>query len=53
MNTINYNESHIFDEPELSKQMVAISEALRNPYQVIPDSIIEELVNELKTADVR
>jgi len=39
-------------EAQVAKQMVAISEALRNPYQVIPDSIIEELVNELKTADV-
>lgn len=52
MNTIYYNESHILDEPKLSKQMKAISEALRNPFQVIPDSINEELVNEFKTADV-
>jgi len=52
MNTIYYNESHILDEPELSKQTLAISEVLLNPCQVIPDSIIEELVNEIKTADV-
>lgn len=39
-------------EAQIARQMVTISEALRNPYQVIPDSIIEELVNELKTSDV-
>ncbi|WP_180350185.1 hypothetical protein [Ochrobactrum sp. CGA5] len=39
-------------EFQVAKQMEAISEALRNPYQVIPDSIVEEMVNELKTADV-
>lgn len=40
-------------EAQVAKQMLAISEARRNPCQAIPDIIIEELVNELKTADVK
>lgn len=45
--------SNTQNEAKIAKQTVAISEALRNPNQVVPDSIIEELVSELKTAEVK